>query len=206
MFIDFLCCQAIMINNVLGYSMQQATPSLKQTMSLFRKLNWLFWLAWAVFPLSIASEIFDILDTEAIRSLVRPEQMACLESIPSPTNLSFAGTLLFWCIYTINQLFFVAMMIVIHRAIWRFAAGRIFVGETLSCFRLLGLLIISWGFSETILNNVLAYGLFLTNDLQRFQASYALDIPALAVGLFILTFKFAIDRAIALQQDADLTI
>ncbi|MDR3440957.1 hypothetical protein [Telmatospirillum sp.] len=43
-------------------------------------------------------------------------------------------------------------------------------------------------------------------NLRNFRPDYSVDIPTLAVGGFILTFKFILERAVMLQEDVDLTI
>lgn len=98
------------------------------------------------------------------------------------------------------------MLAVVHLAIHRFARGQIFVHRTLEGVRYLGFLIVGLGIYESVVNNGLIYGLYLTGDVARFQADYSLDVPTLAVGVFILTFKFILERAITLQEDVDLTI
>lgn len=180
--------------------------TLESSVRLFRRLDRLFWLIWLAYPPTIWIDVRDTLDGSGIRSLMKSDPAGCFESLPILANFSLPGKALYWCLYASTHVFFVAMLIVVHLAIKRFAKGRIFVLKTLESVRSLGLLIVVWGIYQTASANLVMYGLYLTGDVRNFHPDYLVDIPTLAVGGFILTFKFILERAILLQEDVDLTI
>jgi hypothetical protein len=180
--------------------------TLEGTLRLFRRLERLFWLAWLVYPATIAISVWQNLDASNIKAMMKDNPAGCIESLPILSNFSIPGKIAFWVLFAFAHLFFISMLIVVHRAIRRFAQGEIFVLTTLGSVRSLGLLIVGWAIYESAWDNLLLYLLYRLGDIQTYRPSYSLDVPALAVGLFILTFKFILERAVRLQEDVDLTI
>jgi uncharacterized membrane protein len=175
-------------------------------MALFRRLYRLFWLVWLAYPLTVWWTVHSTLDNSTLRDLMKSNPAGCVESLPILSNFSVNGQILYWTLFATAHGFFVAMLVVLHLAIRRFALGHIFVLKTLESFRQLGLLIVGWALYQCVFNNLVVYGLFLTGDVQNFRPDYSVDIPTLTVGVFILTFKFILERATMLQEDVDLTI
>jgi hypothetical protein len=180
--------------------------SLADNIILFRRLNLVFWLIWLLFLVFIVVEIYEIIEPYENRVLLQPEQMACMEILPNLDNFSTYGKIIYWANYAVEKLFFTSMILIIHLAIYRFSKGRIFVHETLASFGILGVLILTRGLSETLLNNLFFYVLYISNDVLSFEWSYVVNIPAMAVGVFILMFKFVLECAVSMQEDVDLTI
>jgi len=180
--------------------------TLESNMALFRRLNRLFWLVWLAYPVTVWLSVHSMLDIATLRDLMKSNPAGCMESLPILANFSLNGQILYWVLFATAHGFFVAMLVVVHLAIRRFARGHLFVLKTLASFRQLGFLIVGWAVYQCVFNNLVAYGLFLTGDVQNFRPDYSIDLPTLAVGVFILTFKFILERAIMLQEDVDLTI
>jgi hypothetical protein len=180
--------------------------SLKDNMRLFQRLDRLFWLLWLGFAISVWIGVKTSLDVSRVAEILKPSQSGCVATLPIPANFSAGGSAIYWTLVAVAQLFLAAMLAVVHQAIRRFAKGHVFVGETLSSFRNLGLLICGWTIYESVFNNAVLFGLSVTGDIQKFVPDYSVDVLPLAVGIFILAFKFIIERAIHLQEDADLTI
>jgi hypothetical protein len=114
--------------------------------------------------------------------------------------------MVFWSFFALEQSFFVAVLLIVHRTLGKFACGQILVSTTLFHFRQLGLVIVAWGIFETFEANVMSYALMLTHDLQAWRPDYSVDVAPLAVGLFMVAFKYVLDLAIALQHESDLTV
>ncbi|MDR3435052.1 DUF2975 domain-containing protein [Telmatospirillum sp.] len=180
--------------------------TLESNMRLFRRLDRLYWLIWLLYPVTLWLSVHSILDTAALRDIMKPNPAGCFESLPLPANFSLSGKMVYWSLFASAHAFFVAMLVVVHTAIRRFAKGDVFVLKTLHSVRQLGMLIVGWAVYQLAFNNLMAYGLFVTGDLQGYHADYEVDVPTLAVGLFVLTFKFILERAVTLQEDVDLTI
>jgi hypothetical protein len=180
--------------------------TLAATLRLFRRLERLFWLVWLVYPATIAIAVWQTLDVSYIKAMMKTDPAGCVESLPILANFSVPGKIAFWLLFASTHLFFISMLILVHRAIRRFARGEIFVLTTLGSVRSLGLLIVGWAVYESACDNLLLYLLYRLGDIQTYRPSYSLDVPTLAVGLFILTFKFILERAVRLQEDVDLTI
>jgi len=179
---------------------------LQKTIDLFSTLNRLFGLAWLLFVVMIGVNIHHVFDMNTARDILTSAQVACLQSLPIPMNYSPTGKIVFWVLFIIGNLFYCGMLSVVHRAIARFARGEILVSATLHSFRQLGVLIVSWALYESVSANILSYTLYRAGGFRAFTFSYDLDVVGLTVGLFILTFNFALERAIELQEESELIV
>jgi hypothetical protein len=178
----------------------------EENIRLFRRLDRLFWLIWILFPITIWTSARDFIDLNAARALMTPEQISCLDVMPYPLNYSTTGKVTFWSLFLINYLILVPMIGVLHQTLHRFGKGLFFVTDTLNAFYTLGIFIIGWAFYQSFSNNLLGWMLFKTGDLQVFQPDYNIELVPLAVGIFIVSFRFIIGRAIAMQSELDLTV
>lgn len=175
-------------------------------LSLFVALSRIFWLLWLMLPVTIALIVFAMIEPTNLVSGLSDEQRRCLDLFPRPGNLSTAGSAIFWTVFALGVLPYVAMMLVMHRTVRRFAQGRVLVDETLSALRLTAIILIVWPFLELVADNAASWALKATGDVNFTAFDFSLELAPLAGGLFMLAMGKALEHAIAAKTENDLTI
>lgn len=173
---------------------------------LFRRLDRAFWLIWLGFPALVWILVRQVADAAADLAALVPEQAACLQDLPLVTNFSAQGRAAFWALFGFEMCFYVLILALAHVVIHRCATGQAFVAGMVTMLRRIGFLIALYPVVELGLGNLVAAILASTGDVAVFQANFALDLPVVAVGFLLVTMAAAIQMAVRLHQDAELTI
>lgn len=177
-----------------------------RTRRLFRRLDRLFWLIWLGFPLLVWITARQILDgTETIAAMA-PDLRPCLESLPHVAHFSTAGQVLFWTLFALEFAVYAWLLALAHLVIHRCATDRALVGDMIGTLRSIGMVITGWAIGALALSNLILFGLARTGDLPGYAPDFAFDLPVFGVGLLMLTMAGAMAQAVALREDADLTI
>lgn len=174
--------------------------------SAFQYLNAFFWLVWAALPVMIGLSVWGILTQSQPLDGMTPAQAACLEILPGINTLSAGGQVILWSLFVFQSLIYVVLLAFLHGMVRRFAEERIFVTETLTSLKWMGLILIAWPFLESASSAIAAWALKATGEVAFFAYSFSIDIAPIAVGLFLLATKHVIERAIAMKEETDLTI
>jgi hypothetical protein len=173
----------------------------------FRRLDLAFWMIWAAFPVVIWLAIrANTTASASIAASLSPEQAKCAGIVSNPLDMSRQGQLLFWALFSFQLSFFAVLIGILHRMVYRFARGRIFVSETLQGVWWMGIILVIWPFIDLATSNAVAYALHEIGDIKFFLPSYNLDIGTIAGGVFLMALKFVIEHAILLQSENELTI
>jgi Protein of unknown function (DUF2975) len=95
----------------------------------------------------------------------------------------------------------------LHRMVRKFATGRIFVSDTLTGLKSLGLLLSVWPFVHSAVVYALLAGLKAHQDIPSYwPLPFNVNFGILAVGFFLLALKAVIENAIDIKADNELTI
>jgi hypothetical protein len=121
------------------------------------------------------------------------EQAKCASIVANPLTMSAQGKVLFWALFALGISFYVVLIGMLHRMVNRFANGRIFVSETLQGVWWMGIFPV-------------LYVLYRIGDVKFFLPNYDIDVSTIAGGVFLMALKFALEHAILLQSENDLTI
>lgn len=176
------------------------------TQRLFIYADRAFWLIWLAFPILVWLTVRDVLDAPATLAAVAPQQQACLQTLPLVVNFSQAGQVIYWLLVSVELGLYVVLLGMAHRVIHTCAVGRVFVADMIGTLRLIGWIITLWPVADLILSN-LAFGFWTyQGDLAAFVPNYALDLPVVGVGMLLIVMAQAMQMAIALHRDAELTI
>lgn len=172
----------------------------------FTYLDRAFWMVWLALPLVIFVSLKTLVDPGRLATQLPPELARCADLAPDPARMSAAGTAMYWGLFVFQVSIYLVLLGFLHVMVHRFATGRIFVGETLGTLQKLGVILIVWPFLETGVTNAVAYVLKARGDLPLFLPGYAIDIGPIAVGLFLLALRYALEQAIDIKSENDLTI
>lgn len=174
--------------------------------TLFRWLDRGFWLIWAAFPVLIWVVVRDALAAPATMVAMLPDQEACIAQLPNLHTISFWPRAVFWAGISAEFAFYAVLLALAHVVIHRCATGRIFVDGMIRILARIGLIISVWPLVDLAITNLANWALFAGGDVALFQPVLSLDLPVLAVGLLLVAIAHAMRMAVALQQDAELTI
>lgn len=134
------------------------------------------------------------------------DQAACIAKLPSPDAISLLPRLAFWvgpmAEFGVNPLLRVLAHVVIHRC----AIGQIFVDSMIRLLARIAIIISVWPVRDSTIANFSDWALSAGRDEATFQPVLALDLPMPGVGLLLMVLAHAMRMAVALQQDAALTI
>lgn len=178
----------------------------KRLYRLLDRLFWLNWLIWLAFPSFVwltARRQLDAADTVAAMA---PELRACLESLPQVSRFSPVGQGLFWSLFAVEFAVYALLLALAHLVVHRCATDRALVGEMIGTLRMIGAVIAGWAVGSLALANVVLCLLARTGDMPGYAPDLALDLPVLGIGLLMLTVAGAMAQAVAVREDADLTI
>lgn len=178
----------------------------QETTRLFRRLDRAFWLIWLAFPAVLFAEAVAIRRQDETLAAVAPQAAACLADLPQVDRFSAAGQAVFWSLFAAQALVYALLLGLAHRVIRRCAAGEIFVAEVMRTMRAIGLIITALPIALLALDSAALAALVALGDLHAFSPSLDLDLPTLGAGLLFLTLAAAMRQAMALREDADLTI
>jgi hypothetical protein len=182
---------------------QAMTPARRQ--ALHRWLDRAFTLIWLGFPVVLALSARDALTMRA-RAAADPSFAPCAGLVPDVAALGQLAAALWWGAFAIEFAFYAAVLFLAHRVVRRCAQGRALVAEMIGTLRAIGLLIASWPVVDLVLSNGLMAALHALGELPFWEAHLLPDLPTLGVGLLFLTMAEAMAQAVALREDADLTI
>lgn len=183
-----------------------ATMDDRKGQQLYRVLDRVFWLIWLGYPALIWLLVTQIRSGAARLAEMAPEQAACLAMLPQVDTFSTQGKAVFWSLFALEFAIYAVLLALAHRVIHRCAVGRVLVTEMIGTLRAIGILIAGWPLVDLALSNLASLLLSRLGDMPGFVPSFALDLPVLGVGLLLLTIAAAMRQAVALREDAELTI
>ena len=174
----------------------------------FRLLNRLLWLCWLGLPVMIGIAYWT--STTAIRRAIAnatPEEAKCLRIFPDPTNFSLDGGTLFWSTFVFDFSIYFAILWVLHKMVRKFMSGQIFVSDTLAGLKSLGIILMIWPLLARTVKYASDATLKAWGDLPVWwPLSFNVDFGVVAMGVFLLALKVAIEHAIDINTDNELTI
>lgn len=163
-------------------------------------------MIWLGFPVLVWTLVRQVIDAPADLAALVPEQAACLQDLPLVGNFSAQGRAAFWALFGFEICIYVLLLALTHVVIQRCATGQAFVSGMVSMLRRIGILIAGYPVVDLAQGNLVAAILAATGDVAVFQANFSLDLPVVAVGLLLVTMAAAVQMAVRLRQDAELTI
>jgi hypothetical protein len=178
----------------------------QRSQRLFRRLDRAFWLIWLGFPVLIWTVAAEVRGGAARLEGLSAEQLACLETLPQVHRFGPLGQAAFWGLFALEYAVYAGLLALAHQVIRRCAAGRALVAEMIRSLRLIGTVIAVWPVAQLALANGVMLIWARTGDMPGFVPSFALDLVVVGVGLMLLTLAAAMRQAVALREDADLTI
>jgi hypothetical protein len=166
----------------------------------FKHLERCFWGLWALAPflLSLAIHYTWTLPYAILDDANAPKAIA--------STFSFAGQMLVSVEMLIHIGFYVALVALMHILVRRFARGQMLMSATLSTMKNIAWLLLAYACIEMPLYNFNMYLLHRFGDLPSWEPLYFLDVMSLALALTLFALRILIRHAIALQEDADLTV
>ncbi len=194
--------------NIMINSQNPRDPSLADDAAqrLFHLLDRCFWLIWLAFPFLIWFLARQVLDAPALLAALSPENAACLKDMPMIENFSTQGRAAFWALFGFDVAFYVLLLGLTHSVIHRCAAGQVFVASMIGTLRQIGIVIAAYPPIALVLGNLVLMVFVVQGDVAVFQPELGLDLPVIAVGLLLVTMAAAMQMAVRLHQDAELTI
>jgi hypothetical protein len=169
-------------------------------LALFRRLDRAFWLIWLAFPVVLGLHVADIGSAGARIA------DACSADIPSLAGFSTTGRVAFWSVVAVEFAVYAALLALAHGVIRRCARGRVLVAEMIGALQAIALIVALWPVAEFALANLSLAVFAATGDVPGFAPHLALDVTVLGMGLLLLALTAAMRQAVALREDADLTI
>jgi hypothetical protein len=179
--------------------MQKSSDNTK----VYKLLDQFFWLLWAALPVFLWLNYRAALDVSGLQAEL---PASCADLVSQAADFSSSGKAVLAGYFLADGLVYATLLALAHVTIHRFAMGQVFVSNTLRFLTQLGAVLILWPLFTFISSNALGYGIMATGDAKSFAPSLAFDIGPLAIGLLILTVRSALEHAISLKQDQDLTI
>ena len=166
----------------------------------FKRLERCFWGIWVLFPFLLSFAIHYMWtspyaffnDADAPRAIV--------------STFSFGGQMLVSVEMLIHISFYVALMVLMHMLVRRFARGKMLMSATLGTMKNIAWLLLAYVCIEMPLYNLNMYLLHSFGDLPSWEPLYYLDVMSLALALTLFALRILIRHAIALQEDVDLTV
>jgi hypothetical protein len=180
------------------------TPA--RTMKIFRLLDRGFWLIWLAFPLFIWSAVAAILAAPEITKELVGDDPVCLAGVPMLDKFTLTSQIAYWSVTAIEVSVYAAILFLVHRVIHRCASGQVFVQPMIRFLRRIGWIISIWPVVAQILYNLLAWLFYAQGDM---PAAYWItwpDLPAMGVGLLLVTLSYAMDMAVQMHDEAQLTV
>jgi hypothetical protein len=174
--------------------------------TVFTWLDRGFWLIWLGFPVLVWTIVQGILAAPAQLAAQLPDQADCIAALPNVATLGPLAGWAFWGGFAVEMAAYALVLGLAHSVIHRCAMGRIFVDGMIRTLKRIGAIIALFPVLDLILGNLTAWALYVGGDVAVYQASVALDLPVLAVGLLLVAMAYAMRQAVRLQQDAALTI
>ncbi len=178
----------------------------RQRKRVYRLIDLAFWAIWLAFPAMIALVVQDVRQSSEHLTALYPELAGCIAQLPSVEGFSTAGRALYWCLLAVEFAFYAVLLGLAHQVIHRCAVGRVLVEEMIGTLRTIGMIIAAWPLVDIVASNGVMFLLVRTGDLPGLLPNYVPDLPVLGVGLLLLAIAAAMGQAVALRQDADLTI
>jgi hypothetical protein len=172
----------------------------------YRLLDRAFWLIWLGFPVMVWLQIRDLRALGDRLAEAPAEARPFLEALPRVDGFSTGGQVVFWTVFAIEFVVYAALLALAHWAIHRCATGRVFVVEMIAALRAIGFIVAGWPLLELVLANLAMLAYTALGDAPRFLPTFVPDFTVLGVGLLIITIAGAMRQAVALREDADLTI
>jgi hypothetical protein len=174
----------------------------------FKQFNRLLWLCWV--GLLLWSGILfwrHAIAVPAALASAAPEAAKCLRLLPDPARMSLIGKALYTSLFAFEISFLFIVLGLLHRMVHKFASGRIFVSDTLTGLKSLGLLITAWPFIHSAGRYGFEAALRAHQDLPPYwPLPFNVNFGIVAVGLFLLAIKAVIENAIDIKTDHELTI
>jgi hypothetical protein len=174
----------------------------------FQRLNRLLWLCWLGLPVWSAIIFWrQAVAVPAALAGTSPEAVNCLRLLPLPAGMSLIGKTLYWSLLVFEMSIYYIILWLLHKMVRKFAFGRIFVSDTLTGLKSLGLLLTVWPFLQAAVVYVLLTALKAHQDIPSYwPLPFNVNFGVLAMGLFLLALKAVIENAIDIKADNELTI
>lgn len=165
-----------------------------------------FWLIWIAFPLVIWRLVAEIRAGAGGIEGLSQAQRACLDILPQISRFGPAGQSAFWALFGFEFAVYALLLGLAHWVVHRCATGRVLVAEMIGVLRAIGVVITVFPLVNLVLSNAALLIWVRTGDMPSYTPDLALDLPVLGFGLLMLTIAAAMRQAVALRQEADLTI
>lgn len=175
-----------------------------------RAFVWLdraFWVIWLAFPLWIGLLASEVLNPPGEAPGPGPDLEDGSRLAPASIGrFSLAGQATFWLVFAAHVAFFAAVLAMAHRVVRSCARGQVLVAPLIRTLRAIGATIALYPVADLVLMNLSVAVYAAAGDVPAFVPVLDLDLTVLGVGLLLITLAFAMERAVELQRDADLTI
>ncbi len=178
----------------------------QNTRRLFQWLDRGFWLIWLGFPVLIWLLVGSVLRGPEDLAALAPEQALCLAELPQLAHFSATGKWVFWSIFAIEMAMYAVLLAMAHWVIHLCSRGQVFVASIIKILRRIGIVLAVFPVVDLVLGNLAMQTYVATGDVPVFLPNYALDLPMLGFGLLLITMAAAMQMALRLHQDAELTI
>jgi hypothetical protein len=183
-------------------------PGTQDRHKKFQQLNRLLWLCWLGLP--VWAGILYWRNAVAIPAALAgasPGPRNCLPLFLDPNEMTLTGKALYWSLFAFEISIFFILLFVLHRLVRKFASGRIFVSDTLTGLKSLGIILIVWPFIQATGRYLLQAALKAYQVIPSFwPLPFNVNFGIVAVGLFLLALKAVIENAIDIKTDNELTI
>lgn len=169
---------------------------------LFIRINQLFWLIWVLLPFCLYKAI-PWLESS-------PDQLFLAQQEPCADNavqqLSMHGEYLAWLYFGLNTGIYLVLFALMHRLVYRFAKGQVFLEQTLVVMGYIAGLVISWPLIDVVSFNLLGWMLAASGDLPVFNPDLRIDVMTLGSGFFLLVIRVILSHALKLHEESRYTI
>jgi hypothetical protein len=169
---------------------------------LFIQINRLFWLIWVLLPFCLYKAIPWLEGS--------PDQLFLAHQEPCAGNavktLSETGQYFAWLYFGINTGIYLVLFGLMHRLVHGFAAGKVFLKQTLVMMSYIAGLVICWPLVNVVSFNLVGWQLANMGDLQVFQPDFRMDVMTLGSGFFLLVIRVILSHALALHEESRFTI
>jgi hypothetical protein len=144
-------------------------PGIQDRHKKFQQLNRLLWLCWLGLPVWAGILYWrNAVALPAAFAGASAEAINCLRLLPNPAQMSFAGKVLYWSLLTFEMSIYVIILWLLHGMVRKFASGRVFVSDTLTGLKSLGLILSVWPFISSAAVYVFLAGLKANNDIPSY--------------------------------------
>ena len=173
---------------------------MKQTdLKVLKRLDAVLWFIWLLAPIYIFMAIKSTWSAPYI-DLHLPKKALVVSAYSLNGQILIAASLVF------EIVFYVLIVLLIHRLVRQFIKGEILISATLTTMKRFAYLFITVPLALFVIYNINLYLLYKFGDLPMWEPLYQPDLVAFSIGLLFLALHILIKHAVALQKDIDLTV